>query len=100
MAFTLFGYKIQSLKEVEGQKLEIEKLKVKPTSKATDKQTTAAAKATAIRTTRAKEKIVNAVNLLRLEGKNISEYAVAKESGCSINTVKKYREFIDLQKKE
>ncbi|MDK9693932.1 MAG: hypothetical protein OEL19_06780 [Sulfurimonas sp.] len=38
----------------------------------------------------AKEKILNAINLLRLEGKNITAYAIAKKSGCSYNTVKKY----------
>ncbi len=38
----------------------------------------------------AKAKIINAINILRLENKNITAYAIAKESGCSYNTVKKY----------
>ncbi len=38
----------------------------------------------------AKEKINNAINLLRIENKNITVYAIAKKSGCSYNTVKKY----------
>jgi len=38
----------------------------------------------------AKAKINNAINLLRLEDKKITTYAIAKESGCSYNTVKKY----------
>lgn len=38
----------------------------------------------------AKEKILNAINLLRIEDKKITAYAIAKESGCSYNTVKKY----------
>lgn len=38
----------------------------------------------------AKSKIINAINILRLENKNITAYAIAKESGCSYNTVKKY----------
>ena len=63
-------------------------------------QKKAAAKATAAREYKAKEKIENAINLLRLENKNISEYAIAKTSGCSINTVKKYRDFINSQKEK
>ena len=39
----------------------------------------------------AKAKIINAINILRLENKNITVYAIAKESGCSYNTVKKYQ---------
>jgi len=38
----------------------------------------------------AKEKINNAINMLRLEDKKLTAYAIAKESGCSYNTVKKY----------
>jgi hypothetical protein len=38
----------------------------------------------------AKEKILNAINLLRIENKSVTAYAIAKESGCSYNTVKKY----------
>ncbi len=38
----------------------------------------------------AKDKIINAINLLRIEDKPLTAYQVAKESGCSYNTVKKY----------
>lgn len=38
----------------------------------------------------AKDKIINAINILRIENKSITAYAIAKESGCSYNTVKKY----------
>jgi len=38
----------------------------------------------------AKEKINNAINLLRLEDKPLTVYQIAKKSGCSYNTVKKY----------
>lgn len=38
----------------------------------------------------AKEKINNAINILRLEDKQLTAYAIAKESGCSYNTAKKY----------
>ena len=58
------------------------------------KQKKAAAKATSIRSKKAKEKIENAVNILRLENKNITQYSVAKVSGCSINTVRKYKAII------
>lgn len=65
--------------------------------KYSQKKSNAAKKATELRAKMAREKIVNAVNILRMENRNITEYAVAKVSGCSINTVKKYREFIKGQ---
>ena len=37
-----------------------------------------------------KEKIQNAINLLKLEGKEITAYRVAKEAGVSYNTARKY----------
>ena len=37
-----------------------------------------------------KKKIENAVNMLRLEGKEITAYAVAKVAGISYNTARKY----------
>lgn len=46
--------------------------------------------ATKYRERTAKAKILNAINILRLQGKEITAYAIAKESGCSYNTVKKY----------
>lgn len=46
--------------------------------------------ATKSRERTAKAKILNAINILRLQGKEITPYAVTKESGCSYNTVKKY----------
>jgi len=39
---------------------------------------------------RTKEKIENAINLLKLEGKEITPYAVAKVAKISYNTAKKY----------
>jgi len=39
-----------------------------------------------------KEKIQNAINLLKLEGKEITAYRVAKEAGVSYNTARKYLE--------
>ncbi len=37
-----------------------------------------------------KEKIQNAINLLKMEGKEITPYRVAKEAGVSYNTARKY----------
>jgi len=102
MKFEVFGYNIEVSKKLTGnEKLPadlqeaiavLEKYGKKIGS--SDAQKRAAAKATSARSTRAKEKIQNAINILRMEGKNISEYAISKQSGCSINTAKKYREFI------
>ena len=63
------------------------------------RQTRASKIATKARSERAKEKIINAINILRLENKNINCNSVAVESGCSINTVTKYKEMIELQNK-
>lgn len=38
-----------------------------------------------------KQKILNAKVLLRAENKKLTAYAIAKISGCSYNTVKKYQ---------
>jgi len=50
----------------------------------------AAETATEARTKKAKEKIQNAVNLLRMQNKKITYYAISKESGVAYQTVKKY----------
>ena len=47
-------------------------------------------KATYVKMDDAKDKIRNAVNLMNLENKKITINMVAKVSGCSYNTVKKY----------
>ena len=108
MKLKLFGYSINITKELENNadmpqdlKEAIETIKrygVKAGS--TKKQREASAKATKIRQDRAKEKIINAINILRMENKPMSEYAIAKMSGCSINTIKRHRDFIEVQKKE
>lgn len=54
------------------------------------KKRTSIQEATKRRERTAKNKIINAINMLRLQGKEITPYAIAKESGCSYNTVKKY----------
>ena len=40
--------------------------------------------------TKTKEKIQSAINLLKMEGKEITPYRVAKIAGVSYNTAKKY----------
>jgi len=47
-------------------------------------------KAIEVKKQKAKDKIVNAVNLMFLENREITISSVAKVSGCSYNTVKKY----------
>ena len=51
-------------------------------------------KAIEIKIQRAKDKIVNAVNLMNLENREITISNVAKVSGCSYNTVKKYKHLL------
>jgi len=63
--------------------------KMKPRKKS-KKTKIATATATATRTARAKEKIQNAINILRLENKKITYYTVAKTANVSYLTVKKY----------
>jgi len=53
------------------------------------KQDTARA-ALKVKVTKTKEKIQNAINLLRLQGKPINAYQVAKLSGVAYNTARKY----------
>ena len=47
-------------------------------------------KARVVKITKTKEKIQNAINLLRLQGEPINPYRVAKLSGVSYNTARKY----------
>lgn len=47
-------------------------------------------KAADAKTKQAKQKIENGINNQRLENKKFTHYSIAKSSGVSINTVKKY----------
>ncbi len=47
-------------------------------------------KATEARITQAKNKIQNAMNILRFENKKLTHYSIAKTAGVSYTTVKKY----------
>jgi len=58
--------------------------------KISDKKYSAAKSATEARTKKAKDKIQNAINILRMQNKKITHYSIAKEAGVSYVTVKKY----------
>ena len=45
-----------------------------------------------IRIEKSKEKIVEAIEYLRRNNKKVTQSAVSKISGCSVNTVRKYKE--------
>ena len=55
-----------------------------------EKKRESAKRARAILQSRTKEKIQNAINLLQVEGKEITAYSVAKTAGVSYNTARKY----------
>ena len=107
MTFELFGYKIEIEKKALANAQEMpqdlqEALKVIQrygvTPPPSAKKVESAKKATAIRVKRTKEKIDNAVNLLRFQGKEITPYAVAKEAEISYNTAKKYLKLTNTPK--
>lgn len=54
------------------------------------KKSISADNATKVRTLKAKKKIQNAINILRMENKKITHYSIAKTAGVSYVTVKKY----------
>jgi len=68
---TLFGYRITIEKEGEKQR-----------------------KAVKTKVDTSRKKIEEALEKMEAKQVNFSEYALQKESGLSINTIKKYRDFI------
>ena len=104
MEFEVFGYKVfiqkKALKNNENLPNDlkwafeiIEKYGAKlPVS---EKKKESARKASQIKAQKAKEKIINAVNLFKLKGEEITAYKVAKVAGVSYNTAKKYLEMIN-----
>ena len=54
------------------------------------KKSNSARTATMARTAKAKEKIQNAINILRMENKKLTHYSIAKVAKVSYVTVKKY----------
>ena len=61
------------------------------------KKYSAAVTATEARTAKAKKKIQNAINILRMENKKITHYSIAKVAGVSYITVKKYITLDEIQ---
>ena len=61
-----------------------------------EKKVESAKRASRIKAERAKEKVINAVNLLRLQGEEITPYKVAKTAGISYNTAKKYLKILKI----
>jgi Fic family protein len=55
-----------------------------------EKKQNSAKEALKAKVTKTKEKIQNAINLLRLQGKPINPYQVSKLSGVAYNTARKY----------
>jgi Fic family protein len=99
MKFEIFGYVIDIEKKALKEKEEMPKdlqwaleiiqkygAKVPPS----EKKKESAKRAAAAKAKTAKEKVINAVNLLKLQGEEITPYKVAKTAGVSYNTAKKY----------
>jgi hypothetical protein len=57
-------------------------------------------KATYVRMDRSKEKIRNIINLMNLENQKITVNSIAKRSGVSYNTVKKYNYLLQFDTTE
>jgi len=83
------GSEIDCLNGIIDKIIEDKEKKVSP------KKIKAVAKATDSRVNRAKRKIENAINLMRLENRPLSVYLVSKEAGVSYNTANKYAHLIE-----
>ena len=66
--------------------------------KYSSKKSKAAATATEARIEKVKEKINNAINILKLEGKKLNFHNIAKTAGVAYLTVRKYLTKEDLEK--
>ncbi len=62
----------------------------------TGKKPEGAAKARAALQKKTREKVINAVNLLKMEGKEVTPYRVAETAKISYQTAKKYLTELDL----
>ena len=101
MTFEVFGITV-TISKKESMPDEVEKalevLKKYGVEKVSSKkQLEAQKRARAVNSDNARKKIENAINVLRIENKAINMRTVSIESGCSINTVRKYRDFIEKQ---
>jgi response regulator of citrate/malate metabolism len=82
--------KLEEKSHIEVVKTLLEKLKKPKEIDYSFKKHSASEKATKARSSKAKEKMQNAINILRMENKTITHYSIAQMSGVSFNTVKKY----------
>ena len=101
MTFEVFGITV-TISKKESMPDEVEKalevLKKYGVEKVSSKkQLEDQKRARAVNSDNARKKIENAINVLRIENKAINMRTVSIESGCSINTVRKYRDFIEKQ---
>ena len=109
MNLELFGYKISIEKKAFKDKNTVEmpndlrwaleiiekySAKIPPS----EKKIESAKRASKIKADKAQEKVINAVNLLRLQGEKITPYKVAKTAGISYNTAKKYLQKQNISK--
>lgn len=86
-----FDFKrLEEKKHIETAQTLLGKLKSPKAIEVSVKKSVASLRATEARTKKAKEKIQNAINILRMENKAFTHYSIAQCSRVSFNTVKKY----------
>jgi Fic family protein len=98
MEFEVFGYKIsiekKALKDETIPKELKEALEIIERYGAklppSEKKIASAKRASEMKANKAKEKVINAINSLHLDGEEITAYKIAKRAGVSYNTAKKY----------
>ena len=78
----------------------VEKIENPRLIKESEKKELAALNATRIREKRTREKIQNAINILRMENKEITPHRVSKVSGVSFQTAQKYLNIINENKEK
>jgi len=76
---------------------ELKSAEEKYNSSITENKKTAPKKANQTKVKNSKKKIENAINLIRLEGDNITAYRISQKSGVAYNTAKKYLKEINMQ---
>jgi len=88
---------IQNFSDEDWSTLEVISKRIEKTASKpiTEKKRNATKEATQKRIRDAKNKISNAVNMMRFENKAISISSIAQEAGVSYNTVKKYKDSIN-----
>jgi PHP family Zn ribbon phosphoesterase len=86
---------ISILENIEDKNVDsiLEKLKEKP--RIFKKKIAAIEKARDDRSAKIKEKILNTINMMRLENKKITLFSISKEASISYVTVRKYEEYVN-----